>query len=108
MERFKGGCSKAADGEDGDGKDTNAQGLNGYGQLYACKADGSIKYLDVNTIDWFHTRGARGGVLEQLWYGGVPLGMLIADDIFSTGMKFVGSLKDLSADHTVARTAADA
>ena len=93
-----------------DGKDLNPQRPKDYEQLYKVGPDRSTKYLNVNDMNWFHTKGAREGDPDgqQWWYGGVPLGMLIADDIFSSGMKFVGSLKDLSRDRPAMRTAADA
>ena len=60
MEKLKGSDGKATDGEE-----TNPQKPKGYKQLYACKAHGSTKYLDVNAMDWFHTKGARDGDPEQ-------------------------------------------
>jgi vanadium chloroperoxidase len=90
-----------------DGRDNNPQRPEGYKQLYKCKDDGSTMYQNVEDMGWFGTQGPREGDAQRWWFGGVPLGMLIADDIFSNGMKFLGSLKDLSSDKPAKRMPSD-
>lgn len=62
-----------------EGPDINLQKPKDYKQLYQCEEDGSTKYLDVKDMNWFKTKGAREGDPKEYFYGGVPLGMLIAD-----------------------------
>ncbi|KEF58339.1 uncharacterized protein A1O9_06265 [Exophiala aquamarina CBS 119918] len=78
----------------GPGYDTNPYRPKCYKQLYQCDADGSTKYREVEEMNWFHTSTTVGK--DTRYYGGVPLGMQIADNIFETGMKSEGSLLNLS------------
>ncbi|EXJ57235.1 hypothetical protein A1O7_07582 [Cladophialophora yegresii CBS 114405] len=86
-------------GEDG----SQPRPLN-YVQQYQVEKDGSTSYLPVDEQDWFQTLGPRDGVADSEWpYGGVPLGINIAQDIFDTGMKYNGSLVDLSSEKPAKR-----
>jgi vanadium chloroperoxidase len=95
MEPFE----EAASGYEAEGVDNNPLKPMGYVQQYKCERDGSTKYKDVEKMDFFGTLGttkAANGEMQNWWYGGVPLGILIADDIFTKGMKHEGSLPMLS------------
>jgi vanadium chloroperoxidase len=95
MEPFE----QPASGSEAEGVDNNPLKPVGYVQQYKCERDGSTKYKDVKEMDFFGTLGttkAANGDTENWWYGGVPLGILIADDIFTKGMKHEGSLPMLS------------
>jgi vanadium chloroperoxidase len=82
-----------------DGKDNNLPLPNDYQQLYKVEADGSTMYKDVKKMDWF-AEGSKGprsgsGPNEKFPVGGVPLGMMIADNIFGNKMRTTGVLTDL-------------
>jgi vanadium chloroperoxidase len=80
----------------GPGRDNNQPRPFHYNQLYQVEDDGSTKYQTISNINFFGTLGPRAGDPNQWNYGGVPLGILIADNIFNSGMKYSGSLVTLS------------
>ena len=80
------------------GKDNNLPQPKQYpdNQLFAVEKDGSTAYKKVSEMDWFAAKGMRDGQgPKDHFIGGVPLGMLIAEDIFRAGMRFQGSLGSL-------------
>ncbi|ETI25728.1 hypothetical protein G647_02502 [Cladophialophora carrionii CBS 160.54] len=82
----------------GAGEDVSLPRPVNYVQQYQVENDGTTSYLPVDQQDWFQTLGPRDGVANpKVPFGGVPLGINIAQDIFDTGMKFSGSLVDLSS-----------
>ncbi len=79
----------------GAGRDNNQPRPTDYKQLYQVEEDGSTKYQAIDDMDFFGTSGDRVGDAKKWYFGGVPLGILIADDIFKSGMKYSGSLVTL-------------
>jgi hypothetical protein len=83
--------------ENCEGKDVSQPRFCNYQQLYQVEEDGSTKYLPVEEQNWFEETGPQDDKrVGDLPLGGVPLGMSIAEDIFSTGMQFSGSIMNLS------------
>jgi vanadium chloroperoxidase len=83
-----------------DGKDNNLPLPNAYEQLFKVEKDGSTMYKDVKKMDWFakESWGPRSGADdpdEKFPVGGVPLGMVIAGNIFENKMRSEGVLTDL-------------
>ncbi len=60
-------------------------------------------YQKVAGMDWFAHPGKRDGA-GSFPTGGVPLGIMIADNIFDAKMKSTGSLVDLGMNINVHRT----
>lgn len=87
-----------------DGRDDNQPRPNGRKQLFKVAEDGSTMYQDVGKMDWFaaESLGPRDGE-GRYPVGGVPLGMLIADNIFDNRMRSCGTLVDLGNNITVTR-----
>ncbi|SMR56010.1 unnamed protein product [Zymoseptoria tritici ST99CH_3D1] len=79
-----------------DGKDNNLSRPSDRKQLFKVAEDDSTVYQHVGGIDWFAAGnlGPRDGAGEYP-VGGVPLGMLIADNIFDNKMQSSGPLSDL-------------
>jgi vanadium chloroperoxidase len=82
-----------------EGKDNNLPLPTDYQQLFKVETDGSTMYKDVKKMDWFAeaSKGPRSGSgpNEKFPVGGVPLGMMIADNIFGNKMRSTGVLTDL-------------
>jgi vanadium chloroperoxidase len=79
-----------------EGQDKNLPLPDDYQQLFKVETDGSTMYKDVKKMDWFAeaSQGPRTGCGENEKFpvGGVPMGMMIADDIFGNRMRLVGVL----------------
>jgi hypothetical protein len=77
-----------------DGKDKNLPLPIDNKQQFKVEPDGSTMYKDVNKMDWFaeSSKGPRSGSNESHKFpvGGVPMGIMIADDIFGNGMSSKG------------------
>jgi vanadium chloroperoxidase len=80
-------------------KDKNVPRPNRYVQKFQVEKDGSTKYKAVAGMDWFaaNSLGPRDGA-GSFPVGGVPLGMMIAENIFNNNMRSTGSLTDLGAN----------
>jgi len=88
------------------GRDNNLPRPTEYEQLFKVDKDGSTMYKDVKKMDWFdkESMGPRTGCGkdERFPVGGVPMGIMIADDIFANKMRLVNCLNrsgDTSSEH---------
>lgn len=75
-----------------------------YQQKFNVEEDGSSKYLPVAKMDWFakESKGPRCGS-GAYPVGGVPLGMMIAANIFDNKMRSKDSMIDLGASKGMRR-----
>lgn len=98
-------CEKYERDTPNDGKDINLPQPNDRRQLFKIAPDGSTIYQDAGRMDWFaaESLGPRDGA-GKYPVGGVPLGMLIADDIFDNKMRSCGSLVNLGGNIDARRT----
>lgn len=85
-------CEQYAGGPDGE--DKNLPLPIDYKQQFKVEPDGSTMYKDVKKMDWFadSSKGPRSGSDENDKFpvGGVPMGIMIADDIFRNRMSSKG------------------
>lgn len=81
---------KGSDGKDNSFPRPDDSPSRGYKQKYKVEKDGSTKYQKVNEMDWFAevSLGPRSGSGQDKKFpvGGVPLGIMIADNIFGSSM----------------------
>ncbi|KAK5173543.1 uncharacterized protein LTR77_002224 [Saxophila tyrrhenica] len=81
-----------------EGIDNNQPRPEKYKQQYQVHPDGSSKYKQVAEMDWFAAQGPREGCDGEHPVGGVPLGMMIANNIFDSRMRSEGRLENLADD----------
>jgi vanadium chloroperoxidase len=72
---------------DGEGKVTEQPRPKNHTQLFQVEEDGTTRYKEVNEMDFFKTTGPRKGATGDFPYGGIPLGIMVADDIFDNALK---------------------
>jgi vanadium chloroperoxidase len=71
----------------GEGKVTEQPRPKNHTQLFQVEEDGTTRYKEVNEMDFFKTTGPRKGATGDFPYGGIPLGIMVADDIFDNALK---------------------